>query len=188
MGETYGFNFRHFGGEYKDCKTEYPPGINGFDQVENLLHLLKNNPTSRRMLINLWNPATLHRAALPSCLMMYQFYVDTHAKKLNCQIYLRSSDYFLANNWNTCTGALLVHMICNLEDIDLTPGDLTVISGDTHLYLTHLEQVRENLERTPRPFPKLVVSGKKNIEDYQYQDVKLIGYNPYPNIKAPMAV
>ena len=80
MGETYGFNFRHFAGEYKDCKTEYPPGINGFDQVNNLLHLIKNNPTSRRMLINLWNPATLHKAALPSCLMMYQFYVDTHAK------------------------------------------------------------------------------------------------------------
>ena len=84
--------------------------------------------------------------------------------------------------------ALLVHLICNLEDIDLTPGDLTVMSGDTHLYLTHLEQVKENLNRTPRPFPKLVVQGKKNIEEYQYQDVKLLGYNPYPNIKAPMAV
>lgn len=190
MGETYGFNFRHFGGTYVDCKTEYPPGINGFDQVENLLHLLRNDPTSRRMLINLWNPATLHKAALPSCLMMYQFYVDTHAKKLNCQIYLRSSDYFLANNWNTCTGALLVHMICNLEDIDLTPGELIVITGDTHLYKTHLEQVNQNLARKCYPAPKLVFTcgERKDLRDYVFEDIRLVGYRCGTSIKADMAV
>ena len=188
MGETYGFNFRHFGGQYQGCSHSYVKGQDGFDQLQNVIHLIKNNPTSRRIIITLWNPYTEHKAALPSCLCWYQFYVNTYDKTLSLVINIRSSDFFLANNWNVCTGALLVHLLCNLEDIDLTPGDLTVISGDTHLYLTHLEQVRENLERTPRPFPKLVVSGKKNIEDYQYQDVKLIGYNPYPNIKAPMAV
>jgi dihydrofolate reductase/thymidylate synthase len=190
MGETYGFNFRHFGGVYKNCKTKYPPGLNGFDQVENLLHLLKTNPTSRRMLINLWNPATLHKAALPSCLMMYQFYVDTHAKKLNCQIYLRSSDYFLANNWNTCTGALLVHMICNLEDIDLTPGELIVITGDTHLYKNHLEQVNVNLQRNCFPAPKLIfTTGQKvDLRDYKFEDLQLIGYRCSPGIKADMAI
>jgi thymidylate synthase len=190
MGETYGFNFRHFGGVYKDCKTQYPPGLNGFDQVENLLHLLKTDPTSRRMLINLWNPATLHKAALPSCLMMYQFYVDTHAKKLSCQIYLRSSDYFLANNWNTCTGALLVHMICNLEDIDLTPGELVVITGDTHLYKNHLEQVNENLKRRCYPAPKLIfTTGQKaDLRDYKFEDLQLLGYHCGSGIRAEMAV
>jgi dihydrofolate reductase / thymidylate synthase len=190
MGETYGFNFRHFGGIYKDCKTEYPPGINGFDQVANLLNLLRNDPTSRRMIINLWNPATLNRATLPSCLMMYQFYVDTHAKKLNCQIYLRSSDYFLANNWNTCTGALLIHMICNLKDIDLTPGELIVITGDTHIYKTHLEQVQLNLKRCCYPAPKLIFTNGEHdkLTDYKFEDLRLIGYRCGPSIKADMAV
>jgi len=196
MGETYGFNFRHFAGNYKDCHTEYPlDGSNGYDQLENVIHLLKTDPTSRRIIINLWNPATLHKAALPSCLMMYQFYVDTHAKLLHCQIYIRSSDYFLANNWNTCTGALLVHMLCALEDINLTPGSITTITGDTHLYKTHLEQVNINLERRPVPFPKLVIdnmdsnNGKfKTITDIEFDDLQLWGYNPLPNISAPMAV
>jgi dihydrofolate reductase/thymidylate synthase len=187
MGETYGFNFRHFGGTYRGCQyTENKE--NGFDQLKNVIHLIKNNPTSRRMIITLWNPHTEHKAALPSCLCWYQFYVNPYQKTLSLLINIRSSDFFLANNWNVCTGALLTHLICNLEDIELTPGDLTVISGDTHIYLSHLEQVKLNLERKPRPFPKLVVQGKKNIEEYEYQDVKLLGYNPYPNIKAEMAV
>lgn len=190
MGETYGFNFRHYGGEYVNCNTEYPPGIYGFDQINNVLNLIKNDPTSRRMIINLWNPATLHKASLPSCLMMYQFYVDTHAKKLSCQIYIRSSDYFLANNWNTCTGALLVHMICNLRDIDLIPGDLIIITGDTHIYKNHIEQVNENLQRKTKPFPKLIfTSGKKNdLKDYNYDDLRLIGYKCSPSINAQMAI
>ena len=190
MGETYGFNFRHFGGNYQDCHTEYPlDGSNGFDQIANLLHLLKNDPTSRRMLITLWNPASTHKASLPSCLMMYQFYVNTNAKTLNCQIYLRSSDYFLANNWNTCTGALLTHMICNLEDINLTPGELTVVTGDTHIYKTHLKQVNENLDRKPHPFPKLVIKEqKKDLTEFTFDDLRLVGYRTQKNIPAPMAV
>jgi dihydrofolate reductase/thymidylate synthase len=196
MGETYGFNFRHFAGDYVDCHTSYPlDGTNGYDQLENVINLLKNDPTSRRIIINLWNPATLHKAALPSCLMMYQFYVDTHAKLLHCQIYIRSSDYFLANNWNTCTGALLVHMLCALEGINLTPGSITTITGDTHIYKTHLEQVNKNLEREPVPFPKLVVENAKSqnkkftkLEDIEFDDLQLWGYIPQPNISAPMAV
>jgi dihydrofolate reductase/thymidylate synthase len=200
MGETYGFNFRHFAGEYKDCHTDYPES-NGYDQLANVIHLIKNDPTSRRIIINLWNPATLHNAALPSCLMMYQFYVDTHARLLHCQIYIRSSDYFLANNWNTCTGALLVHMLCALEGINLTPGSITTITGDTHLYKTHLEQVNQNLLREPVPFPKLVVENSRSqsqlqsqskkfekLEDIQFEDLQLWGYMPQPNISAPMAV
>jgi thymidylate synthase len=120
---------------------------------------------------------------------MYQFYVDTKNKKLNLQIYIRSSDFFLANNWNTCTGSFLVYMICNLKDIDLTPGELSVITGDTHIYLSHVEAVKENLKRTPKPFPKLSINNEKEkLEDYTWEDFKLIGYSPMPNISAPMAV
>jgi dihydrofolate reductase / thymidylate synthase len=188
MGETYGFNFRHYGGFYSTCKDDYKG--TGFDQLEYILYLIKNDPNSRRIIINLWNPATMNKAALPACLCFYQFYVDTRNKKLNLQIYIRSSDYFLANNWNTLTGAFLVNMICNLKDINLSPGKLTVITGDTHIYKNHVDQVNENLLRTPRPFPKLVFNGgqKDSIYDYKYEDVRLIDYCPYKNIKAPMAV
>jgi dihydrofolate reductase/thymidylate synthase len=188
MGETYGFNFRHFGGEYKGCQYEYGAD-NGFDQLNNAINLIKNNPESRRIIISLWNPKTNHKAALPSCLCWYQFYVNTQANELNLLINIRSSDFFLANNWNVCTGALLVHLICSLDGIDLSPGDLTVISGDTHIYNTHMEQVKINMERKPRPFPKLLIKNRKTkIEDFEYEDLRLIGYNPYPGISAPMAV
>lgn len=189
MGETYGFNFRHYGGAYVNCQTDYPPEC-GYDQIANLIHLLRTDPTSRRLIINLWNPATQHKAALPACLMMYQFYVDPHAKTLSCQIYLRSSDYFLANSWNACTGALLTHMLCNLEGIDLVPGELIVVTGDTHIYKTHLEQVNENLARQPYVPCQLVITGGKRqtLSDFTFGDMKLIGYRAHPNIPAPMAV
>ena len=187
MGETYGFNFRHFGGEYKGCDKDYTD--EGFDQLTEVIRLIKEDPTSRRIIINLWNPDGNQRAALPSCLCMYQFYVDTKHKKLNLQIYIRSSDYFLANNWNTCTGALFVHMICRLEGIDLEPGELTVVIGDAHLYKSHLDAVKENLLRDPYPFPKLVISSKKkDITSFEYSDLNLIGYRAHPNIKAEMAI
>ena len=188
MGETYGFNFRHFGGDYKDCHTKYEKG-NGFDQVENAINLIKNDPCSRRIIISLWNPHTNHKAALPSCLCWYQFFVDTKRNRLNLQIYIRSSDFFLANNWNVCTGAFLVNMICNLNGVNLTPGKIVCITGDTHVYKNHIEQAKLNLERSPRPFPKLVIKDKKNsIEEFQWEDMCLIGYDPMPNIKAEMSV
>lgn len=187
MGETYGFNFRHYGAEYNGCSEDYTN--KGFDQLKYVISEIRKNPQSRRLIINLWNASTMDKAALPACLCMYQFYVDTEKKMLNLQIYIRSSDFFLANNWNTCTGAFLVHMICNLKDIDLSPGKLSVITGDTHIYLSHLEAVKKNLERIPRPFPKLIIKEEKErIEDYKWEDFRLIGYNPYPNITAPMAI
>ena len=188
MGETYGYNYRNFGGEYDNCKV----GISkkdGFDQLAYIIDLIKNDPHSRRIIINLWNPNTLHKAALPSCLCQYQFYVDTKKSTLNLQIYIRSSDFFLANNWNTCTGAFFVNMLCNLEGINLTPGILTVVTGDTHLYNTHLDGVRENINRKPRPYPILEIKEKKSqIEDFTWEDMNIIGYFPMKNIKADMAV
>jgi dihydrofolate reductase/thymidylate synthase len=201
FGETYGFNMRHYGGTYRGCQQEYPLATSssagyGFDQLAHAINLIKTDPYSRRIIIDLWNPATQDRAALPSCLCKYQFNVDTTARELNLAIYLRSSDYFLANNWNTCTGALLVHLICALEGIDLTPGELTVFIADAHIYKSHLEQVRENLRREPYPFPKLLVCGgarepgkkKKQIEEFRWEDIQLLGYKCHPSIKAEMAV
>jgi len=224
MGETYGFNMRHYGGIYRGCKTDYPISSNisgdtvkgenaktdttgntngtvasdisnyGYDQLQNVIHLIKNDPTSRRIIIDLWNPATVHKAALPSCLCKYQFNVNVEKKELNLAIYLRSSDYFLANNWNTCTGALLVHLLCNLDGINLTAGELTVFIADAHLYKTHIEQVKLNLARNPFPYPKLIVNRddklnkKTNILDFEFSDIELLGYQTHPNIKAEMAI
>ena len=189
FGETYGFNMRHYGGEYYGCDTNYEIGLYGYDQLANAIELIKTDPFSRRIIIDLWNPATQHKAALPSCLCKYQFNVNMTTKQLNLAIYLRSSDYFLANNWNTCTGALLVHMICNLEGIDLTPGELTVFIADAHIYKSHIEQVRKNLSRKPIPYPKLIISSrKKNILDFKWEDFELLGYRCHPGIKAEMAV
>jgi dihydrofolate reductase / thymidylate synthase len=187
MGETYGFNFRHYGATYKTCKENYTG--HGFDQLNYVINLIKTNPTSRRIIIDIWNGSTIHKAALPPCLCKYQFYVDTANNKLDLMLYIRSSDFFLANNWNTCTGAFFVHMICALKGIDLTPGILTVITGDTHIYSSHIEQVTTNLIRVPKPFPKLVVKCKKdNIEDFVFDDMNIIGYYPSPNIAASMAI
>jgi thymidylate synthase len=150
----------------------------------------------------------VHKAALPSCLCKYQFNVNVAKKELNLAIYLRSSDYFLANNWNTCTGALLVHLLCNLEDINLTPGELTVFIADAHIYKSHIEQVKLNLERKPYPYPKLLVccnsnsndnansnananansKKKKNILEFKFEDLELIGYKAHSAIKAEMAI
>ena len=193
LGQTYGFNFRHFGAEYKGCSYDYGAGTDksvGYDQLANVIHLIKNEPGSRRIIIDLWDCTSIHKAALPSCLCKYQFNVNTQKKELNLAIYLRSSDFFLANNWNSTCGALFVHLLCNLEGIDLTPGDLTVFIADAHLYKTHQEQVKLNLERTPLPFPKLLIKGdkKKDISEFMFEDLDLIGYKAYSNIKADMAV
>lgn len=189
MGETYGFNMRHYGGEYVDCKTKYGKK-NGFDQLDYVIDLIKNDPHSRRILINLWNPKTTCNAALPSCLHQYQFYVNTEKKTLSVQIYLRSSDVFLANNWNVCTGALFVHLLCNLEDINLKPGTITMVCGDAHIYKNHVEQAKIMVNRKSYPYGKLIVTNKKkNIEDFSYEDIELIGYKSHPNdIKGDMAV
>jgi dihydrofolate reductase/thymidylate synthase len=195
MGQTYGFNMRHYGGIYNGCKIDYPLGEYGYDQLANVINLIKTDPYSRRIIIDLWDPANIDKAALPSCLCKYQFNVNVSKKELNLAIYLRSSDYFLANNWNTCTGALFVHLLCNLEGIDLTPGELTVFIADAHLYKSHIEQVKVNLERKPYPYPKLLVNcgngkkeKKKDILDFKFEDLELLGYKAHPNIKAEMSI
>ena len=155
------------------------------DQSSQVVDLIKNHPNSRRILVTAWNPAEIDKMALPPCHCLFQFYVADG--KLSCQLYQRSADTFLGVPFNIASYALLTMMlaqVCGLE-----PGEFIHTTGDTHIYLNHLEQVNEQLSREPRPLPKMIINPDvKSIFDFKYEDFKLEGYDPYPAIKAPVAV
>lgn len=184
IGKSYGFQFRHFGGEYIDCETDYSG--KGYDQFQNVLDLIKNKPESRRIIISLWNPCDLDKTALPPCLFFYQFKVQDDT--LHTHILNRSNDMALGHPWNIGTGALMTYLICHLTG--LKPGILTHSISDAHIYLNHLEPLKEQLDRKPFSFPILNIKdmGQKDISDYKYSDFELIGYNSYPSIKMDMAI
>lgn len=185
IGVGYGANLRHFGAEYINCKTDYTN--KGFDQLKYVMHLLKNDPTNRRILFSYWNPDKLHLAALPPCHILYQFYVDTEKNELSGCLYQRSSDYFLANNFNAIALALWIRIFCHL--FGFKPGKITHFFADTHIYLNHIEQCKTQLSRIPTVFPKLkIIRNVENIEDFVFEDFKLINYFPQLKIQAPMAV
>jgi len=179
IGPAYGHQFRHFGAPYTNCDTDYSG--QGFDQLEYVIDLLKNNPTSRRILMNIWNPAVLDEVALPPCLFCYQFYVS-EGKYLSCKLTQRSSDISLAGGWNIATGSLLVYMlsaICGYE-----PKELVWSIGDCHIYLNQLDGVREQLKRSPRTPPKLhVIKTPDDITKFEYDCFRLEDYSPHPAIK-----
>ena len=155
------------------------------DQISQVVDLIKNHPDSRRILVTAWNPAEIDKMALPPCHCLFQFYVADG--KLSCQLYQRSADTFLGVPFNIASYALLTMMlaqVCGLE-----PGEFIHTTGDTHIYLNHLEQVNEQLSREPRPLPKMIINPDvKSIFDFKYEAFKLEGYDPYPAIKAPVAV
>lgn len=155
------------------------------DQISQVVDMIKNYPDSRRILVTAWNPAEIDKMALPPCHCLFQFYIADG--KLSCQLYQRSADTFLGVPFNIASYALLTMMlaqVCGLE-----PGEFIHTTGDTHIYLNHLDQVNEQLSREPRPLPKMIInSDVKSIFDFKYEDFKLEGYNPYPTIKAPVAV
>ena len=155
------------------------------DQISQVVDLIKNHSDSRRILVTAWNPAEIDKMALPPCHCLFQFYVADG--KLSCQLYQRSADTFLGVPFNIASYALLTMMlaqVCGLE-----PGEFIHTTGDTHIYLNHLEQVNEQLSREPRPLPKMIINPDvKSIFDFKYEDFKLEGYDPYPAIKAPVAV
>ena len=155
------------------------------DQISQVVDLIKYHPNSRRILVTAWNPAEIDKMALPPCHCLFQFYVADG--KLSCQLYQRSADTFLGVPFNIASYALLTMMlaqVCGLE-----PGEFIHTTGDTHIYLNHLEQVNEQLSREPRPLPKMIINPDvKSIFDFKYEDFKLEGYDPYPAIKAPVAV
>lgn len=155
------------------------------DQIAQLIDQLKNNPDSRRLIVSAWNVGALAEMKLPPCHAFFQFYVAE--KKLSCQLYQRSADIFLGVPFNIASYALLTMMVaevCNLEY-----GEFVHTLGDAHIYINHLDQVNEQLERAPKPLPQMKINRKiKNISDFKYDDFELIGYDPYPLIKAPVAV
>ncbi|MFI3247815.1 MAG: thymidylate synthase [Rikenellaceae bacterium] len=154
------------------------------DQIREVMETIKNSPNSRRMIVSAWNVAQIDQMALPPCHVMFQFYVADG--KLSCQLYQRSADTFLGVPFNIASYALLMMMMAH--ECGLEAGEFIHTLGDTHLYLNHMEQVAEQLSRTPRQLPKMIINKEvSSIFDFKYEDFKLEGYDPYPTISAPMS-
>lgn len=154
------------------------------DQIQHVIDTLKSNPTSRRMIVSAWNVADVEDMALPPCHAMFQFFVAEG--RLSCQLYQRSADCFLGVPFNIASYALLTMMIA--KECGLQLGDFVHTLGDAHLYLNHLEQAQEQLQREPRKLPTMNLNPDvKSIFDYRYEDFTLEGYDPYPAIKAPLS-
>lgn len=171
LGPIYGKQWRDFG---------------GVDQIAEIEKQLKEDPTSRRIILSAWNPGELKQMALPPCHMMAQFYVR-YGKHLDCQLYQRSADMFLGVPYNIASYSLLTHMLAHTHGF--RPGKLIHVIGDAHIYSNHVKQVREQYLRTPRESPQLVINRKcDSILDYTLEDFKIVGYYPHPAIPAPVAV
>jgi thymidylate synthase len=173
---------RVYGAQWCDWRTPEGGSIN---QLQGVVDAIRRNPDSRRLIVTAWNPGEISQMALPPCHAMFQFYVQEG--KLSCQLYQRSADLFLGVPFNIASYALLTSMVAAV--CDLEPGDFIHTFGDIHIYQNHLEQVREQLSRTHRPLPSLRFLRKpKEISLFEYEDVQVLGYDPYPAIKAPIAV
>ncbi len=175
LGPVYGYQWRSW------------PTPNGehIDQIKEIIHTIKTNPDSRRIIVSAWNVADIPKMALAPCHAFFQFYVANG--KLSCQLYQRSADIFLGVPFNIASYALLTHMVA--EQCNLQPGEFIWTGGDCHLYSNHLEQVKLQLSRTPYPLPSLKIHRKPDsIFDYQFEDFEIVGYESHPHIKAPVAV
>ena len=175
LGPVYGHQWRSW------------PDENGgtIDQIQNVVNQIKNNPDSRRMIVSAWNVAEVERMALPPCHTMFQFYVANG--RLSLQLYQRSADTFLGVPFNIASYALLLQMMAQVTG--LKAGDFIHTTGDTHLYLNHLEQAKLQLTRNPRPLPRMIINPDvKDIFDFKYEDFQLEGYDPWPHIKAAVSV
>lgn len=175
LGPVYGHQWR----SWSDNKG------GTIDQIANVIEQIKNNPDSRRLIVTAWNPADVEHMALPPCHCFFQFYVAEG--KLSLQLYQRSADTFLGVPFNIASYALLLMMVAQVTNLQL--GDFVYTTGDTHLYLNHLEQADLQLTRTPRALPKIRLnSDVKSIFDFKYEDFTLEDYNPYDHIKAQVSV
>ena len=175
LGHIYGYQWR-----------SWPTPDGGhIDQISQLVEQIRNNPNSRRLIVSAWNVADVDNMALPPCHAMFQFYVADG--RLSCQLYQRSADVFLGVPFNIASYALLTMMLAQVTG--LQPGEFVHTLGDTHIYLNHTEQVKTQLERTPRALPRMRLNPDvKSIFDFRYEDFTLEDYDPYPVIKAPIAV
>ena len=163
------------------------PGPDGrpIDQISRTIDLIRRNPDSRRIIVNAWNVGELEQMSLTPCHALFQFWVGDG--KLSCQLYQRSADVFLGVPFNIASYALLTHMFA--QQCDLAAGDFIWTGGDCHLYLNHLEQADEQLQRSPLPLPRLAIKRKPpSIFEYEFEDFQLLNYQAHPSIKAPIAV
>jgi thymidylate synthase len=174
LGPVYGVQWR-----------SWPtPSGEHIDQITQVLETLRSDPDSRRMIVSAWNVADIPRMALAPCHAFFQFYVADG--RLSCQLYQRSADLFLGVPFNIASYALLTHMVAQQAGLD--PGEFIWTGGDCHIYDNHVEQVREQISRTPFGFPELALRQADSIFDYAYSDVEVLGYEHHPAIKAPVAV
>jgi len=175
LGPVYGVQWR-----------SWPtPGGGHIDQIAQVVEQLKTNPDSRRIIVSAWNVADLPQMALMPCHAFFQFYVAEG--RLSCQLYQRSADIFLGVPFNIASYALLTHMLA--QQCDLQVGDFIWTGGDCHIYSNHFEQVQEQLSRVPRPYPQLHIKRRPaSTFEYEYEDFEVLGYDPHPAIKAPVAV
>ncbi|MCS6837917.1 MAG: thymidylate synthase [Bdellovibrionaceae bacterium] len=175
LGPIYGKQWRAW---------EAPDGRK-IDQISQVIEQIKKQPDSRRHLVVAYNPGEIDQMALPPCHAFFQFYVAEG--RLSCQMYQRSADVFLGVPFNIASYALLTHMVAQVCDLEV--GEFIHTLGDAHLYLNHLEQAKLQLTRTPRKLPTLKLNPQiKNIFDFKYEDIEIIGYDPYPAIRAEVAV
>lgn len=168
----------------KQWRSWTAPDGRVIDQISNVVAALKSNPDSRRHIVSAWNPADVDDMALPPCHCLFQFYVANG--KLSCQLYQRSADVFLGVPFNIASYALLTVMMAKV--VGLEPGEFVHTLGDAHLYLNHLDQAREQLQRRPYPFPTLEIADKADLFAFTYEDFKLRGYKAHEKIAAPIAV
>ncbi len=175
LGPVYGHQWR-----------SWPTADGGYiDQISNVLEEIRRNPDSRRLIVSAWNVADIDRMALAPCHAFFQFYVAEG--KLSCQLYQRSADFFLGVPFNIASYSLLTMMVAQV--CGLKPGDFVHTFGDCHLYLNHLDQAREQLSRQPKMLPRMVINPDvTSLFDFKYDDFSLVGYDPHPAIKAPVAV
>jgi len=175
LGRVYGVQWRH----WKNSEGKET------DQLKNAIDQIKNNPSSRRIIVNAWNPGEIEQMALPPCHTFFQFFVANN--KLSLQMYQRSCDMFLGVPFNIASYSLFLHMIAQVTNLEA--GEFVHTLGDAHIYHNHVDQVKEQLTRTPKPLPQLKLNPNvKNIEDFKMEDIQLLDYEHHPSIKAPMAV
>src|SRR3990167_3892898 len=182
IGAGYGFQWRHFGAEYKTCEDDYDD--QGIDQIKQVIESIKTDPYSRRHVITSWNPPDLNKMALPPCHCLMQFYVD--GNNLSCHMYQRSADCFLGLPFNILSYTILTYLI-GLET-GLKPHKLIISIGDAHIYKTHIECVKRQLELPLYPPPKIEITKQSSIFNYSLADFKLIGYLHNPSIGASMSI
>ena len=195
LGPVYGWQWRFFGANYSqafaDTSLVDTSKIGGFDQLEAVVHQLKNDPFSRRIIISAWNPVDLDKMCLPACHYSIQFYVEEKNgdKYLSAHFNMRSTDVFLGLPFNIASYSILVHILA--KKVGMKTKEIIYTGGDVHLYKNHIDQINEQIDRTPRPFPKIYLNDRIKYMDWgsiKYSDFELIGYFPHSMIKANMAV